>query len=613
MSPFQALLYKYIADNPYFDMLVGVVLMVQVATVVMETNTRAAGDEPSTPLTLAAWGFLVFYSLEVSARIYVYRRRFFWSKSNCLDVGVVGTDFVVEAFANQIGDVPSLCMLRLVRVFRIARVLRAARSFAAFRELYMMIHGFFSAMKAIFWATVLLAFMLVLWGIIAVEIIHPLNMQVAETGIHEGCPRCLRAFESVEQSALTFVQQIVAGDSWGQVTIPIIEQYPFTVIYFTMVLISIDLGLMNLILSVIVGKAQQAHDADRQFQMHQRQEEFKQAKRDLLNICQTIDEDDSGELTLQEIEDGFDHNPEFYERMRTMDVHKEDLANLFKILDEDGSGAVNYNEFVEQLHKIKTMDAQVMLVFIRSSIKDIKEQICQEMHMFREDMKRHEVFATKNVSNQSQILSVLREVHGVTVPPGSGAAQATRPGDNAAVGCDRRPGTDSQQAKRDPRQEKAVMPVAAVAVPSLSTDTEAIANPTLWPPLPESRKLPPVLDEEEMERQLQWLREQIGNMDLSLERMMHKAPGRQARDSAGRDLPERVAAVGAANNQRFSSGDRAAAFTPVERQRGPTAMPRGESHQQDCAMRGACCGRVCGGGAGRTTIDPRAGPEPAFS
>merc|ERR1712232_1172097 len=99
------------------------------------------------------------------------------------------------------------------------------------------------------------------------------------------CERCGRAFESVFASMLTFTQQIVAGDSWGVVTLPIIEAHPWTAVFFVSVLVSIQLGLMNLILSVIVDKAQQAHADDARFVLQQRQEEFERAKHDLLKMC----------------------------------------------------------------------------------------------------------------------------------------------------------------------------------------------------------------------------------------------------------------------------------------------------------------------------------------
>ena len=110
--------------------------------------------------------------------------------------------------------------------------------------------------RAIMWGTVLLAFVLLVWAIIAVQFIHPLNKKLA----HLDCERCPRAYESVLQSTLTFSQQIVAGDSWGQATVPVIEAYPFSALYFMGVFLTVAVAVMNLILGVVVNVASSEHD-----------------------------------------------------------------------------------------------------------------------------------------------------------------------------------------------------------------------------------------------------------------------------------------------------------------------------------------------------------------
>ena len=55
---------------------------------------------------------------------------------------------------------------------------------------------------------------------------------------------------------VTFTQQVVACASWGVMTIPAIEAYPWTSVIFMDVLVSVELGLMNLILAVIVVNAE---------------------------------------------------------------------------------------------------------------------------------------------------------------------------------------------------------------------------------------------------------------------------------------------------------------------------------------------------------------------
>merc|ERR1719456_465794 len=108
------------------------------------------------------------------------------------------------------------------------------------------------------WGTLLLLITLLIVSVIAVQFIHPLNQELVEKGVYYQCNRCPNAFATVLDSSLTFTQQILAGDSWGMVTIPIIEHYPWTALYFLSVFLLIGLAVHNLILGVIVDVAQES-------------------------------------------------------------------------------------------------------------------------------------------------------------------------------------------------------------------------------------------------------------------------------------------------------------------------------------------------------------------
>jgi hypothetical protein len=176
---------------------------------------------------------------------------------------------------------------------------------------------------------------------------------------------------------------------------------------FGAVLVSVDLGLMNLILSVIVDKAQQAHQDDLKFQVQEKEEEFQRLKKQLLKVCAQLDDDNSGCLTLDELLTGFDSNPEFHVAMSSMDVQREDISSLFNILDEDGSGHVEYDEFVDQLHKMKTQDAHVVLVFIRGHVKDIKVTLANQADQLKQVEERLSTYEGRT----EEILKILTSLN----------------------------------------------------------------------------------------------------------------------------------------------------------------------------------------------------------
>ena len=78
-----------------------------------------------------------------------------------------------------------------MRLFRLVRLCRALRIVRRIRPRDLLVHGFFSNMQAIRWATVLLGFMLLTWANVAVYVLHPLVLRIFGTDEY-GSARGLR-------------------------------------------------------------------------------------------------------------------------------------------------------------------------------------------------------------------------------------------------------------------------------------------------------------------------------------------------------------------------------------------------------------------------------------
>merc|ERR1719272_1765673 len=113
---------------------------------------------------------------------------------NRFDALIVVSDVSMLFLENILGDIPSLSILRGLRMLRIIRVIRNA---VAFRELYLMMMGLVNALRAIAFGTILIIVVLLLWSMLAVELLHDLNVRLNEEGAHGDCARCSRAFSTV--------------------------------------------------------------------------------------------------------------------------------------------------------------------------------------------------------------------------------------------------------------------------------------------------------------------------------------------------------------------------------------------------------------------------------
>eukprot|EP00928_Gymnodinium_smaydae_P040324 TRINITY_DN27359_c0_g2_i1.p1 TRINITY_DN27359_c0_g2~~TRINITY_DN27359_c0_g2_i1.p1 ORF type:complete len:630 (-),score=149.68 TRINITY_DN27359_c0_g2_i1:211-2049(-) len=366
-----------IISSRIFRSCIGFVMIFNMLVVIVETDMKANGDVPLY-LRAITTAILVIYCVELTLRIFVAHITYFKSSSNVFDFLIILVDVLAEVLVFLQLELPSVSIMR---VFRIVRAIKGMRALWSFRELYMMMFGFFGSMRAIAWATLVIYFMICIWSIIFVELVHPINLRVASTGIYDGCDRCPRAFSTVFDSMVTLTQQIVAGDSWGTLSLPIIEEQPFVVVILLPALLTVQLGLMNLVLAVIVDAAESARSDDVDYQLQTKKKEQTEAKEKLLDVCAQMDIDQGGSLSIQELYQGFEENQEFMQQLHLMDIGKEDLAVVFAIMDQDKSGTLDYHEFVDQLYKMKSQDQQTILTFLKYYVLEIRESLVEQLQL----------------------------------------------------------------------------------------------------------------------------------------------------------------------------------------------------------------------------------------
>lgn len=148
----------------------------------------------------------------------------------------------------------------------------------------------------------------------------------------------------------------------------------------------VQLGLLNLILTVIFDGAAQARADDLDEQVEKKKQDCNVAREKLLQLCADMDNDDSGELGLEELAAGYQDNAEFASTLNLMDVGADDLEMVFEILDEDKSGTVTFSECVDQLHKMKTQESHTLLIFIKHHVNEIREKVTQQLSLVRDDL-----------------------------------------------------------------------------------------------------------------------------------------------------------------------------------------------------------------------------------
>jgi Ca2+-binding EF-hand superfamily protein len=373
--------------HPATEVFLAMIIAFNVYCVIEETNCNAnqvvnenglsVGPTLTCPafLDLSNTLILVFYFCEVCFRLHVYRLDFFKDSLGVLDMSIVLVDVLILVVGNLLQQ-EATPLMSVLRVARLVRLSRSVKLMMLAPELNMLVRGLLGALRAIFWGVLMIIGILTIFGIVAVQLIHDVNLELVHNGFweQEGCTRCPHAFESVQESVLTFTQQLIAGDSWGTVTVPIIEARPITFWFFMSVLALVSLAIMNLILAVIVEQATQMKQESLMELAKAKEAERDQHKEDLFKICEGIDLNKNGVITMDEIHYAFCNDPHFVATMVSMDISMDEMSLVYDMMDEDGSGDVEYHEFVDQLCKLKSLDTQTTLFLVKYNMNKMKLQ-----------------------------------------------------------------------------------------------------------------------------------------------------------------------------------------------------------------------------------------------
>jgi len=374
---------RQVLTSPWCENFMTLVILANFVLIIVETDARAEDEDAPPWMDWASYSVLVLFVAELTLRLYTEREFFFRDAWNLFDFAIVASDAIASLVAVILSNIFPVSLLRVLRLAKVARV---SKIFRMFPELRLMLAGLLGSIRAILWGTVLLLIALLLVSVIAVQFIHPLNKELERSGFYYNCERCGKSYQSVLDSCLTFSQQILAGDSWGEVTIPIIEHYPLTAIYFVAVFLLIGLAVHNLILGVIVDVAQESRKGLMKELERKRTMARKESQTSLLKIFIDMDSDGSGSLTKDELVIGYEENQGFRDALKCLDISKEDLDIIWIIMDEDKSGHVLYNEFVAELYNLKNSDTQFMIAYIKYYITIIKDTILAEMKVVEADI-----------------------------------------------------------------------------------------------------------------------------------------------------------------------------------------------------------------------------------
>lgn len=335
-----------------YDVSTGAIIMADVGLNWMDIDIRASGESTPTWLEVCATVCLVIYSVEMLTITLLRGRRVFHDGWFVLDIVIVGSG-VLQLFLSAIGiSVDEVALLRVLRVVRIMRLFRLFRKFRFLKELRKLLKMTGLCFKTLCWSFLFCFVIMTSWAMLAVELLSPYMADMIETGIWKDCKFCENSLQSVLNANLLIFKTVVAGDSWGDVAVPLIEHYPWTATgIFVGSHLTIVFGVLNLVVAVVVDTFAEQRMRDVTTMAMEMDEDAEEDLGDLDKMFLQIDANNDGTLTFDELLEGAMKVREFQNRLRVMDIDQNDLEQLFGMLDHDGGGTIDPDEFKKTLSR----------------------------------------------------------------------------------------------------------------------------------------------------------------------------------------------------------------------------------------------------------------------
>jgi hypothetical protein len=364
-----------------------------VIIVVYETDILLSRQlQMSLTSSCISMGLLMIYGFELTTRTcrqstsdlgaYDISRMFSVVTSwNAVDIALLLLDVLNEILALGLGKMPSR---QLFLSLRLTRILRSACALTRTTALCDLLGHMWKALEVAVWGALFLAMLLSIWAVIAVEMLQPLNHDIAETGAYDDCSWCSSAFASVADANLTLLRQVVMGDGWEDVLMILLRKHPWAASVIFLAGVSINLGVLCFIVAAVMARAQEQHTSTELPSASKKESYDCAAIEELLSSIFAEPCKATHEMTIDNIIAGFESSPELRSVLRRLGIERDDLQCMFDILDDNASGSVSYHKFAEQLLRMQDHINDPLLLFIKLHTSKAQQKVEDQLIWFEQ-------------------------------------------------------------------------------------------------------------------------------------------------------------------------------------------------------------------------------------
>lgn len=174
-------------------------------------------------------GCLVFFVVEMGLKLWAYRKRFFKSSWNCIDLAVI-----------LISLLPQFGMFTTVRIFRSLRIIRVI---SGTRHLRMIVVAIVNSLPGIGWTAFLLMLIYYVYAIMGINLY---GQEFPEL------------FGSMQKAFFTLFRIMTLDDWYSEIASPILKMHSLSWIYIVSFVLVSAFIIMNVVIGIFVSSMSEA-------------------------------------------------------------------------------------------------------------------------------------------------------------------------------------------------------------------------------------------------------------------------------------------------------------------------------------------------------------------
>eukprot|EP00811_Abedinium_folium_P006116 NODE_1562_length_2437_cov_10.813420.p1 GENE.NODE_1562_length_2437_cov_10.813420~~NODE_1562_length_2437_cov_10.813420.p1 ORF type:complete len:719 (+),score=210.67 NODE_1562_length_2437_cov_10.813420:164-2158(+) len=310
---------------------------------------RLNGEDPADIATYTEYCFTMFFIVELILLLSAQKSSFFCGPdkiSNVFDAILIICSVIelILAFADASISV-KLSVFRIFRILRLARLLKVIRRIPFLNSLKVMVDGIVMSFLPLMWAVLLLigilyGFAVFFMSAIATYLVNALPNE------NDGLVADLsESYGTVLKVVTLLIEAVTGGNDWANLSLPLREISEGYYICFTLYIVFITFGILNIVTGFFVDGAIHSSNDIREELVEQAREKKVAATALLGELFQEMDSDGSSSLSFSELEDSL-HTTNVQEIFCVLELSTNDAKELFNILDVKKTGYVSIEEFI---------------------------------------------------------------------------------------------------------------------------------------------------------------------------------------------------------------------------------------------------------------------------